>query len=103
MNTFGKPEWRLIDSPGIAYYICEMLYSSSPDPNILFKLFSPTNMQDLFGFDITTRKREVSHIVELNRIKHIYLPVYLTDIGARLLNIKKFHFHNYSPMFIVFL
>ena len=104
MNTFGKPEWRLIDAPGNAYYICEMLHSSSPVPNILFKpVFFPTNMQDLFGFDITTRKREVNHIIELNGIKHIYLPVYLTDIGARLLDIKKFHFHNYSPMFIVFL
>ena len=30
---------------------------------------SNTNMQDLFGFDITTRKREVNHIVELNGIK----------------------------------
>ena len=80
VNTFGKPEWRLLDSPGIAYYICELLHSSSPEPNNLFKPVFSTNMQDLFGFDITTRKREVNYIVELNGIKHIYLPVYLTVI-----------------------
>ena len=44
--------------------------------------FFSTNVQDRFGFDITTRKREVNHIVELNGIKHIHLPVYLTDIGG---------------------
>ena len=59
-------------------------------------------MQDLFGFDITTRKRELNHIVTLNSIKHIYLPVlFKLILGAHLLNIRKFHFHNYSPMFIV--
>ena len=71
-------------------------------PIICSNLFFSTNMQDLLGFDITTSKREVNHIAQLNGIKHIYFPVYLTDIGARLSNIKKFHFHNYSPMFIVY-
>ena len=70
---------------------------------ICSNMFFSTNMQDSLGFDITTRKRKVNHIVELNGIKHIYLPVYLFDIGGHLLNIKKLHFHNYSPMFIVFL
>ena len=44
--------------------------------------FFSTNMQDRLGLDTTTRKREVKHIVELNGIKHIYLPAYLTDIGG---------------------
>ena len=60
-------------------------------------------MQDYFGFDITTRKREVNHIATLNIIKHIYFPVlFKLILGARLINIRKIHFHNYSPMFIVF-
>ena len=59
-------------------------------------------MQDYFGFDITTRKEEVNHNVTLNSVKHIYLPVLFKLIfGARLINIRKFHFFNYSPMFIV--
>ena len=32
-------------------------------------------MEDLFGFDITTREMEVNHILTPNSIKHIYLPV----------------------------
>ena len=92
MNTFGKPEWRLLDIPGIAYYICEMLHFLSPDLNNLFKPVFSTNMQDLFGFDITTRKMQVNHIVELNGIKHIYLPVYLTDIGGLFIKYKEIPF-----------
>ena len=53
-------------------------------------------MQDLFGFDITTRKREVNHIVELNGIKHINicskLPVYFTDIGGPSIKYKEIPF-----------
>ena len=44
-------------------------------PIICSNRFFSTNMQDIFGFDITTRKREVNHIVILNSIKHMYLPV----------------------------
>ena len=46
-------------------------------------------MQDILGFDITTRKREVNHIVELNGIKHIYLPVFLTDTGDPSIKYKE--------------
>ena len=74
-----------------------MLHSSSPDPNNLFEPVFFTNMQDLFGFDITTKKREVKHIVELNGIKHIYLPVYLADIGGTSIKYKEFPFSQLFP------
>ena len=59
-------------------------------------------MQDRFGFNIATWKRKVNHIVELNDIKHIYLPVYLTDIGGPSIKYKEIPFSQLFPMFIVF-
>ena len=87
----------ILDSPGIAYYICDMLHSSSPDPNNLFKPVFSTNVQDLFRFDITTRKGEANHIVELNGIKHIYHPVYLTGIGGPSIKYKDILFSQLLP------
>ena len=58
-------------------------------------------MQDLFGFDIATRKREVNHIVELKSIKHIYPSVYLTYIGGLSIKYKEIPFSQLSPIFIV--
>ena len=54
-------------------------------------------MQEFFGFDITTRKREVNPIVELNGIKHIYIPVYLTDIGGPSIKYKEIPFSQLFP------
>ena len=54
-------------------------------------------MQYPFGFDITTRKREVKHIVELNGIKHIYLPVYLANIGGPSIKNKEIPFSQLFP------
>ena len=64
-------------------------------------------MQNLFGFYITTRKSEVNHIVTLNSIKHIYLPVFLTDIGELSIKYKEVPFSQLFPyvycLFVFFL
>ena len=60
-------------------------------------LFFSTNVQDLFGFDITTRNGEANHIVELNGIKHIYLPAYLTDIVGPSIKYKEILFSQLLP------
>ena len=59
--------------------------------------FLSTNMQDLLGLDITTRKREVKHIVELNGIKHINLPAYFADIGGPSFKYKEIPFSQLFP------
>ena len=74
-----------------------MLHSSSPDPNNLFKPVFSTNIKDLLDFDINTRKRDVYHIVELNDIKHIYLPVFLTDIVGPYIEYKEIPFSQLFP------
>ena len=69
---------------------------------ICSNLFFSTDMQDLLGFDITTWKREVKHIVELNGIKHIYLPVYLAYIGGPSIRYKEIPFSQLFPYIYCF-